>query len=388
MAEESKHEDDVGAWEESKHEEENLDAWLGEDESAWFNNSSSSADTTTLREMEQAERAAEANERLNSDLIEVYLNPLIEEILRIFEIEQTSRTQVWGSAITREWAHAFLDLDQEEQLLFIKEAIRDPKVPYTKKVFQNWLDQYHPDHDSNADLANFGWQPYRRMPEYIGESIDEGSYSKKPPTSTREDLLPLFPSTLSQDLIRDPSGRQEPDERVEEEYGGQGLSVEALSIHDYDLPEGQEVGISQTISNNMFTIPEENPIHKSEVIVHARKLPIYNIPVEDRVEMEMQEQLQANDTGFFTRHNDNSVDVQVANSYEDTLRYADWEVVSEQGMGENERPILYANYEGARNRERNERRHQRQLEEGVDRLQLEAAMRFVRRNEPDNWRRF
>ena len=107
---------------------------------------------------------------------------------------------------------------------------------------------------------------------------------------------------------------------------------------------------------------------------------MYNIPVEDRVEMKMQEQLQANDTGFFTRHNDNSVDVQVANSYEDALRYADWEVVSEQGMGENERPILYANYEGARMRERNERRHQRQLEEGVDRLQLEAAMRFVRRN--------
>ena len=56
-------------------------------------------------------------------------------------------------------------------------------------------------------------------------------------------MLPLFPSTLSQDLIRDPSQRQEPDERVEEEYGGQGISVEALSIHDYDLPEGQEVGI-------------------------------------------------------------------------------------------------------------------------------------------------
>ncbi len=383
MSEESKNEDDVGGWEESKNEEK-LDSWLGDDESEWFSSSAQEAERAAKRAAEaQWERA---NERLNADLIEFYLTPLIENILRNFEIEQTSNTQVWGSAITREWATAFLDLDQEKQLLFIKEAIRDPKIPETKKVFQNWLDQYHPDHESNADIANFGWQPFRRMPEYIRESIDQSLYLTKPPTTTREDLLPLFPSTLSQDLIRDPSERQELDDRVEEEYGAQGISVEALSIHDYDLPSGQEVGISQTISNNMFTIPEDEPIHKSEIIVHARKLPIYNIPVEDRVDMGIQEQLQANDTGNFSRQPDNSVDVQVANSYEDTLRYADWEVVSETGLGENERPILYANYEEARTRERIERRRQR--EEGVDRLQLEAAMRFVRRNEPDNWRRF
>ena len=100
--------------------------------------------------------------------------------------------------------------------------------------------------------------------------------------------------------------RQEPDDRVVDGYGLQGISVEALSIEDYDLPT---------------------------------ELPIYNIPVEDRLAMGMQEQLQANDTHFFTRHNDGSVDAQVGNSYEDTLRYADWEVISESGVEKQERKL-------------------------------------------------
>ena len=53
--------------------------------------------------------------------------------------------------------------------------------------------------------------------------------------------------------------------------------------------------------------------------------------------------------------------------------------MSETGLGEDEQPILHANYESARDRGRRERRA-RQRERD-----LEEAMAFVRLNEPDNW---
>lgn len=384
MAEESKLEDD-------------LDSWLGEDADSWINAVSSSANTQAMIENVAAQRELErARVRLDADLTEFYLNPLVDQIVN---------TEQWASAITQEFAHSFLELDENEQLHMIKEALKDPKgIGITRRIFQNWLDQFHPDHEENISLDSLGWQPHRRMPEYIRETVENHLRPQVvlPALNTRDDLLPLFSSNLSQDLIRDENLRQEPDERVVREYGLQGISVEALSVEDYDLPKGQEVGISKTYStyglDNMFTIPEGSPAHQNEVIVHARKLPIYNIPVEDRLEMDLQEQLQANDNQFITSHNDGSVDAQVANSYEDALRYANWEVISEVGVGENETPILYANYEGARMRERNERIARRQARDRLERLQLEEAMEFrrqhpeamafVRRNEPDNWRRF
>ncbi len=361
MAEESKHDDDVGAWGESKHEDD-FDDWTDEDDDLWVTQSSSQRMQTMIQNVQAAREAERARVRENIDLTIRYLNPLIQQIIT---------TESFPSTLTREFAYDFLALDQEDQLKFIREAIKDPKESYKKKMFKMWLEQFHPDHEENVSLEGLGWQPHRRMPDYIGESINEGSYSKEPPTITQDDNLPLFPSTLSQDLIPNLDQRTEMDERVPNQYGHEGMSVEALSELDYDLPQAS-------------TIPEESPIHKSEVIVHARKLPIYNIPAEAQVEFKLQHQLQANSNPAhtLTRRDDGSIDVQVGNSYEDTIRYAGWNIVSETGVGEDEQPILHANYESARDRERNERRA-RQRERD-----LEEAMAFVRLNDPDNWRRF
>lgn len=391
MAEETKHEHDLGGWGEEKdeddigihppiiYENDGFDDWTDEDDDdLWVSQSSSQRMQTMIENVASQREAERAHVRENIDLTIRYLNPFIQQIIT---------TRSFPSTLTREFAYDFLALDQEDQLKFVREAIKDPKMSYKKKMFKLWLEQFHPDHEVNASLEGLGWQPFRRMPDYIGESIDEGSFSKEPPTITQDDNLPLFPSTLSQDLIPNYDLRTEMDERVPNQYGYEGISVEALSELDYDLPQGEEVGISQTITNNMFTIPEESQIHKSEVIVHARKLPIYNIPVGAQVEFELQEQLQANSnpSHTLTRRDDGSIDVQVGNSYEDTIRYAGWNMVSETGVGEDEQPILHANYESARDRGRNERRIERRARQRE--RDLEEAMAFVRLNEPDTWRR-
>ena len=183
MAEESKHEDDVGAWGESKHEDD-FDDWTDgedEDDDLWVTQSSSQRMQTMIQNVQAAREAERARVRENIDLTIRYLNPLIQQIIT---------TESFPSALTREFAYDFLALDQEDQLKFIREAIKDPKESYKKKMFKLWLDQFHPDHEENVSLEGLGWQPHRRMPDYIGESIDEASYSKEPPTITQDDNLP------------------------------------------------------------------------------------------------------------------------------------------------------------------------------------------------------
>ena len=362
MTEESKDDSSTIAYYE---DEDNLDNWIDSDDEEWGNYSSQQMRQSQIENVQIAREAERTHVRENIDLTIRYLNPLIQQIIT---------TRMWPSNLTREFAYDFLAMNQENQLKYIRESLKDPKMPYNKKIFQLWLDQYHPDNEENVSFEGLGWQPHRRMPDYIGESIDQGSYSTQPPTITQDDNLPLFQSSLSQDLIPNLDDRTEIDQRVVDDYGLEGISVEALSVEDYDLPQGQEVGISQTITNNMFTIPEESPIHKSEVIVHARKLPIYNIPVGAQVEFGLRQQLQANSipAHTLTRREDGSVDVQVANSYEDAIRYAGWNVLSEAGMNEDERPILHANYFSARRRQRDERRARQ-------REQLEWARRTARR---------
>ena len=100
----------------------------------------------------------------------------------------------------------------------------------------NWI-------ELRGSLEGLGWQPHRRMPEYIRESVENHlQHRVLPASNTQDDLLPLFSSNLSQDLIRDEDLRQEPDDRVDD----QGISIEALSFHDYDLPEGQEVELGRS----------------------------------------------------------------------------------------------------------------------------------------------
>ena len=183
--------------------------------------------------------------------------------------------------------------------------------------------------------------------------------------STREDLLPLYRSSLSNDLLRNEFERLDQDQRVEDNYGREGVVVEALSMLDYDLPIArppEEPLTARVPGPTAYGAPmlEAPPVAANPLIPHATQLPIYNIPPEDRVRLGLLEQTQANDTPFFGRHDIHNeggwTDVQIADNYEDTIRYAGVREFSPHGNYSSELPIIHANYQEARTRDQIERR--------------------------------